>query len=126
MWVRPWAKLSPLFHVVLKFWANVVPQGARSWPTEYVRDMRGMRGKSESPVELAYYAVAAGRGSMDDSRMRPTNGLQGHEVIGGHTCIYADFDSFLAPGKCFFSRWYSTGVREKARGQKRCVRHADF
>jgi hypothetical protein len=64
--------------------------------------MRGMRGKSESPVELAYYTVAAGRGSMDDPRMRPTNGLQGHEVIGGHTCIYADFDSFLAPGEMFF------------------------
>ena len=118
MWVRPWPKLSPLFHVVLKFWANVVPQGARSWPTEYVRDMRGMRGKSESPVELAYHAVAAGRGSTDDPRMRPTNGLQGHEVIGGHTCIYADFDSFLTPGKCFFSGGTQPACRKKRKGKR--------
>ncbi len=34
VWVGPWPKLSPLFYVVLKFWANVVPQSARSWPTE--------------------------------------------------------------------------------------------
>jgi hypothetical protein len=72
-------------------------------------------------VELAYYAVGAGRGSMDDPRMRATNGLQWHEVIGGHTCIYADFDSFLTPGEMFFYPGGTHPACRKKREGKRGV-----
>jgi hypothetical protein len=51
--LNPTRGLSLLFHEGAQRYAWISPPGGEKWPTEIVSDMRGMRGKSESPGEVA-------------------------------------------------------------------------
>jgi hypothetical protein len=75
-------------------------------PTEMVRDMRDMRGKSESRQGLSGIICPLSRSGeprfMHHPRTWPANDLQQHKVIGGHTYIYADWGQFCGRRRPFF------------------------
>jgi hypothetical protein len=71
-----------------------------------VRDMRGMRGKSESRERLSGIICPRSRSGgprfMHHLCTWPANDLQQHKVIGGHTYIYADSGQFCSRRTAFF------------------------